>query len=587
MALVTLTIDGVKVEAENRAPLIEVAQSIGIDIPTLCYYKGMEPYAVCRICVCEVKKGRRNRMVTACNYPVTDGIEVLTKSNRVIKNRKMNIELLLARAPRAEKVLELAKEYGVDPKKVRFEQMDENCILCGLCVRVCNDVVGANILAFHSRGPKREVRLPFDKELPEACISCGACAYLCPTGHIKLEDPDGYIIRHSELQLGPTTPIYVPTMQATPNAPVIDPDSCIHFKTDKCKLCETICEAQAINHKMEEEIVEREVGNIIVATGYEPFDPARAPQYGYGKYPNVITGPEFEKMTNASGPTGGKIYLADGREPESIAILHCVGSRDKHFNNYCSRVCCMYSLKFAHLVMEKTNAEVYQLYIDMRAFGKGYEEFYERIQEEGGIIIRGKGAEISNYAEAPEEEGKLTVLCENTLTGKQMRIPVDMAILSVALEARKTAPEIAKMFNISQGADGFFIEKHPKLDPVATPTDGIFVAGCCQGPKDIPDSVAQGSAAAARILSLIDKGKVEIEAIASHPDEDLCTGCKICIDLCPYSAIDFDEEKKISVVNEALCKGCGTCVAACPSGAMAARHFNNKQMMAEIEGILV
>lgn len=584
MAMVTLTIDGVKVEAEDRIPLIEVARSIGIDIPTLCYFKGMEPYGVCRVCLCEVKIGKRTRMVTGCNYPVSNGIQVFTKSDRVIKNRKMNIELLLSRCPNVDVVRKLASEYGVD--KVRFEMADETCIMCGLCARMCSDVVGANIISFESRGPDRKVTLPFDEEMPEKCISCGACAFVCPTGHITLEDTDGYKIRHSELMLGPKTPIYIPTMQAVPNKPVIDTLNCIHFKTGNCKLCETVCEADAINYEMEEEIVEREVGNIIVATGYEPFDPTKTPQYGYGKLPNVITGPEFEKMTNASGPTGGKILMANGKEPESIAILHCIGSRDKHFNSYCSRVCCMYSLKFAHLVKEKSHSKVYQFYIDMRSFGKGYEEFYERVQNEGSNIIRGKVAEITTFAESKDEEGKLIALCEDTLAGMQRRIPVDMVVLSVGLEARKTSPEIARLFNISRGADGFFIEKHPKLDPVATATDGVFVAGCCQGPKDIPDSVAQGAAAAARVLSLISKGKVEIEAITSYSKEEICTGCRICLDLCPFSAIDFNAEKKISVVNEALCKGCGTCVAACPSGAMIGRHFTNKQIAAQIEGIL-
>ena len=293
-------------------------------------------------------------------------------------------------------------------------------------------------------------------------------------------------------------------------------------------------------------------------------------------------------MSNASGPTGGDVILKDGCEPKSIAILHCIGSRDENYHKYCSRVCCMYSLKFAHLLREKLpEAAVYQLYIDMRCAGSGYEEFYERLQEEGVNFIRGKAGEITDLAESPAEKGKLMVVVEDTLVRRKRRLPVDMVVLSCALEPRPDAGELARILTLSRKADGFFLEKHPKLDPVATTTDGIFIVGCCQSPKDIPDTVAQASAAAARVLALISKGKVEIEAAIAAIDEEHCAGCKICIDLCPYKAISFDEEKKVSRVNEALCKGCGTCVAACPSGAIKGKHFTTEEIMAEIEGVLV
>ena len=356
----------------------------------------------------------------------------------------------------------------------------------------------------------------------------------------------------------------------------------------ECLECVKVCEAEAIDHEMQDETVEVDVGSIIIATGFQQFDPSVIYQYGYGRYDNVVAGLQFERMSNASGPTGGEILLTDGRRPESVAILHCVGSRDENYHKYCSRVCCMYSLKYSHLIREKIpNAEIYQLYIDLRCAGPGYEEFYNRLQEEGVNFIRGRAAEVTDLAETPEEKGRLTVLCEDTLIGRQRRIPVDMVILSCALEPRADAEELAKLFKVSRRADGFFMEKHPKLDPVATMTDGIFVVGCCQSPKDIPDTVAQASAAAARALAMISKGRVEIEAAIAVVDEELCSGCKTCGPLCPYGAISFDEEKKVSVINEALCKGCGTCAAACPSGAITARHFTTEQIMAEIEGILV
>lgn len=248
----------------------------------------------------------------------------------------------------------------------------------------------------------------------------------------------------------------------------------------------------------------------------------------------------------------------------------------------------MYSLKYSHLLGEKIHGvDIYQMYIDLRCFGKGYEEFYNRLQDEGVNFIRGRAGEVTNVAETPEEKGKLIILVEDTLVGKKRRIPVDMVILSTALEPRADVEEVARLLNISRSADGFFLERHPKLEPISTATDGVFVVGCAQGPKDIPDTVAQASAGAARALAMISKGRVEIEAATSVVDEELCSGCKICIDLCPYTAISFDEEKKIASINEALCKGCGTCAAACPSGAILSKHFTTEQLLAQVEGVLI
>lgn len=355
----------------------------------------------------------------------------------------------------------------------------------------------------------------------------------------------------------------------------------------ECLECVKVCQPGAIVHDMAEQIVEVEVGSIIVATGYDAFDPSVMDQYGYGRYKNIFTALQFERMCNASGPTGGEIRLADGSPPKSVAIIHCVGSRDKNYHRYCSRVCCMYSLKYSHLIKEKTDADVYEFYIDMRCFGKGYEEFYERLSEEGTIFIRGKVAKITDHAIKEEEQGKLIVCAEDTLLGTMIRVPVDMVILSTGLEPRSDAENVARLFSITRSADGFFLERHPKLDPVATTTDGIFVVGCCQGPKDIPDTIAQASAAATRVLAMISKGTVEIMAATAIIDEEKCSGCKVCLDLCVFGAISFDENKDISRINEALCKGCGVCVAACPSGAIVAKHFTTEQIIAEIEGVLV
>jgi heterodisulfide reductase subunit A len=412
----------------------------------------------------------------------------------------------------------------------------------------------------------------------DKCTGCGVCRDKCPAK----------VSNEFDAGMGQRKAIYTPFPQAVPNIPVIDKEHCTFFLKGKCRACEKFCEAKAIDFEQKEKIIEVDVGSIIVTTGFDALDPTPMTQFGYGRYPNVYTGVQFERLSNASGPTNGKLVLKDGSTPKSVAILHCIGSRDKNYHEYCSRVCCMYALKFSHIIREKIHdADIYQMYIDMRCFGKGYEEFYNRLLEEGVNFIRGRAGEVTDIAEKPEEKGKLIVLCEDTLVGKQRRIPVDMVVLSTAIEPRADAGETAKLFSMSRSADGFFLEKHPKLDPVATNTDGIFIAGCCQGPKEIPDTVAQASAAAARVLSVISKGKVELEATTSVVDEKLCSGCKTCLDLCPYKAITFEEAKKLANINEALCKGCGTCAAACPAGAIVSKHFTTEQILAQVEGVLI
>jgi heterodisulfide reductase subunit A len=353
-----------------------------------------------------------------------------------------------------------------------------------------------------------------------------------------------------------------------------------------CRLCATVCEPKAIDYSMRDRIEKLKVGAIVLATGFKTFDAHRIPRYGYGKYPNVYTSLEVERMINASGPTGGHVVMRDGGKPKSVGIIHCVGSRDETTNRYCSRVCCLYSLKLAHLIREHTGAEVYNFYIDMRTPGKGYEEFYDRLLEEHVHFVRGRVAEVTDWAMTPEEEGKLVIRAEDTLIGVVRRIPVDMVILSVGLEPRPDAEKIRRLFNISCSSEGWFLERHPKLAPVSTFTDGIFLAGACQGPKDIPDSVAQAGAAASEALALVDRGYVELEPNAAYIDADNCSGCKTCVALCPFTAITFNAELGKSEINEALCKGCGTCVAACPSGAAQQHLFTDEQIFEEVEGLL-
>ncbi len=413
----------------------------------------------------------------------------------------------------------------------------------------------------------------------EDCTGCGICWEKCPK---KVLD------EQFEVGLGYRKAIYTPFAQAVPKYPVIDTENCIYFEKGTCRACEKFCPTKCINFEQKEERITIPVGNIILTTGYDLFDPRRIPHYGYGRLANVFTSLEFERMSNASGPTNGDIVLRDGKtKPQTVGIVHCVGSRDRNYNNYCSAICCMQSLKFAHLVHERTGATVYNFYIDLRTPAKDYDEFYQRVLEEGTLFVRGKVAEVTDAARLPGEEGQLIIQVEDTLAGKQRRIPVDMVILSVAIQPRADSGEVAKKFGISCSHNGWFIEKHPKLDPVATMTEGIFIAGCATGPKDIPATVSQGSAASARVLSYIHKGQITLEPVRASVIEAKCSGCRICNALCPFNAILFHEDRMVTEINPALCQGCGTCVAACPAGAITGTGFSNEQVLAQIEGLLM
>jgi heterodisulfide reductase subunit A-like polyferredoxin len=513
------------------------------------------------------------------------------KRRIVIGDRAITVSATPVQAGAAPKegVGALAQKLRADCRKRIHENPDAHaCDLCGLCIRMCRDVVGAGVLGAEKGGEGEKRPKMIVAKNPEKCISCGACAQVCHTAHIRLEPEDGREIRHDELRLGPNTAIALPFMQAIPPVPVINRDNCIHFKTGGCTVCKDVCENQAIDFAATDTHREIIVGTIVMATGFKTFDARRLAAYGYGRLPNVVTALEFEQLNNASGPTGGRIQMANGETPKSVAIVHCVGSRDVNYHEYCSRVCCMYALKYGHLIKEKTghDTKVFNFYIDMRCFGKGYEEFYRRLQEEGITFIRGRPGEITDQAMNPEEQGKLIIVSEDTLLGRRVRVPVDMAILCTAMEARKNTSEVARIFGINQGGDGFFLEEHPKLGPMSTATDGIFLAGACQGPKDIPDAVSHASGAAAQAMALASRGKVEISPTISWIDPDVCAGCQTCIGLCPYSAIEFDERRGVSVVNEAVCKGCGSCAGFCPSGAARVKHFTARQVFAEIEAML-
>ncbi|MDR1722272.1 MAG: CoB--CoM heterodisulfide reductase iron-sulfur subunit A family protein [Methanobrevibacter sp.] len=402
----------------------------------------------------------------------------------------------------------------------------------------------------------------------ELCVGCGSCVEVCP-----IEAPNYF-----DEGFGMVKAAFIPFPQAVPLCATIDKDYCI-----ECKLCDQICERGAVKHDQESEFVDLEVGTIIVATGYDPYDPTEKLEYGYGRYTNVITAMEIERMINASGPTEGHVIKpSDHESPKRVAFIHCVGSRDEQIGKpYCSRVCCMYSMKNAQLIIDhEPDTDVTLYYMDIRAFGKGFEEFYKNSQEKYGIkFLRGRPAEI---IENPDLT--LTVRAEDTLLNKVTEYDYDLVVLSVGLVPPEGAEELRQTIGLSKSGDGFLMEAHPKLRPVDTLTDGVYLAGVAQGPKDIPDAVAQGSGAAARAAIPMVKGEVEIEPIIATTDKDVCGACEVCVELCPYGAVSIEDEQ--ATVNVALCKGCGTCVAACPSGAMNQNHFKTEQIFAQIEAAL-
>ncbi|MEM2394283.1 MAG: hydrogenase iron-sulfur subunit [Candidatus Bathyarchaeia archaeon] len=410
--------------------------------------------------------------------------------------------------------------------------------------------------------------------IAENCTGCGECKDVCP-----IEYPNEW-----DMGLGVRKAISVPFDQAVPLVYTINRDYCI-----ECYKCVEACgERQAINFDQKPEEIELEVGAIIVATGYDIYLPYNNPLYGYGKYTNVITSLEFERLILAAGPTGGKVVRAsDGQKPHSVAFIQCVGSRDTNMYPYCSNFCCMYTLKHVVQLKEKykEDVEVYVFYMDMRTNFKGFEEFYQRARELGVNFIRGR---VSRIFEVPETKN-LIIHAEDANLGMPIEVEADMVVLATAAIPKKGTEEVARILNLTRGADGFFMESHPKLKPLDAPTDGIFLAGACQGPKDIPYSVSQGCGAASRAATVLSKKTWKIEPIIAVVDQSRCrnvtTKCGICAERCPYGAIKAEEKKPAQVIT-AMCHGCGTCAAECPADAITQMHFTDAQILAQLRTAL-
>lgn len=406
------------------------------------------------------------------------------------------------------------------------------------------------------------------------CTGCGLCQEKCPSKTDSEFD-------HG---LGERKAIYTLSPQAVPNKPIIDKASCRYFREGKCKVCEKVCPVQAINYEMKDEVIEEKVGAIIVATGYDILETEKIPEYGYGMYPDVIDGLQFERLNSASGPTGGEIRRpSDGKVPKEVVFIKCVGSRDPEKGiPYCSRICCMYLGKHARLYKHKVpDGQAYLFYMDIRSFGKGYEEFIQQSMEEANLLyIRGRVARIM------QEREKLVVWGVDTLSGRKVEIKADMVVLGTAVVPFKGAKELGKVLRTSTDEYGFFSEAHIKLKPVESMTGGVYLAGCAQAPKDIPDTVAQAGAAAAKVLSLFGQEKMVQEPLVACVDEDLCSGCGLCVAACPFDARQLDVDAKISIVNEALCQGCGACVSVCPNKASQLRNAKPQTFMAMVDRYL-
>ncbi|MBW2536497.1 MAG: CoB--CoM heterodisulfide reductase iron-sulfur subunit A family protein [Deltaproteobacteria bacterium] len=404
------------------------------------------------------------------------------------------------------------------------------------------------------------------------CSGCGECVEDCPVSDIPSEFDRGLGTRHA---------IYFPFPQAVPNLPIIDRSRCLHFQSGGCSSCADACSAGAVDFEQQEEVHELEVGAVVVATGFELFDPSRAKEYGYGRWPDILTSLQFERMCHPLGPTGGRIQCADGRVPKRIAILHCIGSRDARFNRYCSAVCCMAALKFSLAARWQTGARVFDFYVDMRVSDKGGEQFYERAQREDVIFVQGKGTEVIR------RHGKLLVKAQDSVLGRRVIVPVDMVVLAVGMEPRADASRVAQLFGIGCNPGGFFLEKHLKLAPVETVAPGVLLAGACQGPKDIPGSVAQAGSAAAAVLTLLAHGAVDLDPTVATVDESRCGGCGLCVVDCPEHAIALADRdgRTVSAVDEVLCRSCGSCAATCPTGAASQLGYTDAQLLAEVEGL--
>lgn len=534
------------------------------------------------------------------NAPLTAGQSPVTKRALVIGGGIAGIQTALDIADAGFKVDIVEKKPTIGGKMAQLDKTFPtlDCAACILTPKMVEAAQHENI-KIYSYSEVSEVKgfvgnfkvkikrkARYVKE--DVCTGCGLCTEKCPQKKVPNEFNLGMDNRRA---------IYIPFAQAVPKVAVIDPDCCNMLKNGKCGVCSKVCAAGAIDYQAKDEFVEEQYGAIVVATGFEPIKVDKYDEFAYTQSPDVVTSLEFERLMNAAGPTGGTLLRpSDGKHPKTIVFVQCVGSREcnssKGGKPYCSKICCMYTAKHAMLTREKyPDTDVYVFYIDVRTPGKNFDEFQRRAVEQYGVhYVKGMVGKVV------PDNGVLKVQASDLLAGKQLHIDADMVVLAAAIEPDKTARPLAGMLTASMDTNDFFTEAHPKLRPVESPTAGIFLSGVCQGPKDIPETVAQAGAAASKVIGLLVHDSLTCNPCVAHSDEMLCNGCSQCEKVCPYGAITYVEKefrmpdrtmkvRRVSSVNPAVCQGCGACTVACPSGAMDLSGFSNKQILAEVDAI--
>jgi len=519
--MISLTINNKKIKVEEGLTVLKAAEKAGIKIPTLCSHRALSPYGACRLCLVEIRQGEGPPEIQAsCTYPAMEGLVVQTDSERVIKTRKIMIELLMARCPDSEEIKNLAKELGVE--KTRIKPKDKDCTLCGLCVRMCEERMGRAAISFSGRGPRREVTSPFGKP-SEVCQACGACDFICPTGKIRLpevsKNESHPIPFEHNMGLNSRPAVYIPYPQAIPNKATIDSRYCVHMLHDGCEICKEFCEAGAIDYDQKEERLDLKVGSVIFSPGYDVFDAGTKLEYGYLNYSNVVTALEFERILSTSGPYEGKVLRpSDELAPKRIAFIQCIGSRDTE-RDYCSSICCMYATKEAIIAKEHAgeDLECHIFFMDLRAFGKGFDAYYERAKELGVKYIRCRPSSV-------EEIQKTKNLKINYVTddGKRLTEKYDLVVLSVGMQPPELAKKLNSKFGIKLNEHGFCWTDTFK--PVESSKEGIFVCGPFTEPKDIPETVTQAGGAASKVLSLLSEARGTLIKDKEYPPEKDVTG---------------------------------------------------------------
>jgi heterodisulfide reductase subunit A len=512
--MVRLTIDGIDVDVEEGSTVLPAAERAGIRIPTLCHHRSLAPYGACRVCLVEIETPGGAKIEASCVYPAQQGLVVRTDTERVLRTRRIMLELLLARSPEALAVRRLAEELGVE--ETRFAKRNEDCILCGLCVRVCQERMGVGAVNFVNRGATRRITTPYDRHSP-ICIACGACQVVCPVDVVDLSKVTAHTPRpitadHDE-GLTQRSSIHIPFAQAIPKVATIDRDTCMHFLRGVCRSCEAFCEASAIDFAQEDEIEDLEVGAAVLAPGFEQFDPDLKKELGYGRYPNVISSLQFERILSASGPYLGKVLRpSDQQHPKKIAWIQCVGSREVT-RNYCSSVCCMYATKEAIIAKEhEPDLDCTIFFIDLRAHGKGFDAYYNRAKELGVRYVRCMPSSIKEVAATSDLR-----IDYQTAEGERVAEEFNMVVLSTGLRPPAEVQHLAGTFGITLDQHGFATTQ--TLAPVETSQPGIYACGPFTGPKDIPETVMEASASASRAMALLAEERGSLIRQKEYPPE--------------------------------------------------------------------